>query len=150
MGAISHYTGDDRAALSRIFELIPYAPPVSCRGSEHDCAPGDWPDHSPAKAPFLHATGKPYRWNDRRMAEVVRTGLGLAFPRSGLFGLDNDGAALGASPLGGGGLVHSRAAHEHFLHRRAPAPGRRLTGRGARGGRRGGVGLMGCRGAAYR
>ena len=124
MGAVTHYTAADRAAISQIFALVPGALPVACRGSEFDCAPGEWPDHAQAKSPYLHATGKEYSWKNRRLAAAVKESIALvllvvmAFPRSGLFGLDNDGAALGASPLGGGALVPSRGSHEHFLHRK--------------------------------
>ena len=126
---VSHYTAEDRAALVEIFKRLPGATPVACRGSEHagGLPPAEWPDAGAAKAPFLHATGRAYRWKDTGNADSVRAGLahiplvGIGLEGARLFVLDNDRLAVESSPLPGGVVVPSRTG-QHILHRRGEGP----------------------------
>ena len=123
---VSHYTERDRAALHAIFDRLPGAIPVACKGSAHGGDPSDWDDHMEAKAPFLHATGQSYKWKMQANVDAVRAGLdglplvGIGLQSAGLAALDDD-QSPSAPPLEGLVGIPSRdPLHRHWLCKKGP------------------------------
>ena len=121
---VTHYTEADRAAIREIFQLLPEAIPVSCRGSQHGGDPSDWDDHEKSKKPWLHSIAGTYKWKMERNVDNVRASLdklvlvGIGLESARVFILDDD-ANPDTPPLEGLVGVPSRdPAHRHWIGRR--------------------------------